>query len=156
MKMYLPFGDLWEDGHGKSIKRLIDAPSVDQVETAYAKICEKYGSDIFRQFAGEYESPYLTENAWNILIENGYTVEQFKQFDDNGMSDNENIRTWKDVFDFSQKDEDNEEDTPFVSLDFIIDCTIFLLNQFGAKITILDNDLPVVSWADPGYGCFQD
>ena len=58
----------------------------------------------------------------------------------------------------------DEEENPYVSIDFIIDSFIWLLNAFGADIKILDDgeDIPMLcNWTcsgfkTVGYGCFYD
>ena len=42
MKMYLPFGDWSDDGHGKYDKLLIDAPDMSSLLEAQTKLKEKY------------------------------------------------------------------------------------------------------------------
>ena len=38
MKMYIPFGDWSDDGHGKYEKILIDAPSMESLRDAQKRI----------------------------------------------------------------------------------------------------------------------
>ena len=58
MKMYLPFGDWSDDGHGKYDKLLIDAPGMLSLFEAQKKLKEKYGDKMFEDhFASFYEEP---------------------------------------------------------------------------------------------------
>ena len=54
MKMYLPFGDWSDDGHGKWDKLLIDAPSMEHLLNAQKKIKAIYGDHLFGGMAEHY------------------------------------------------------------------------------------------------------
>lgn len=153
MKMYLPFGDWSDDGHGKYEKILIDAPSMQHVRDAQMRITEKYDRFFWRGFANEYEESYITEEIQNELIETNYPVERFKEKMDD--SNYEEFTTLKEVF-------DSEYWEGYVTLAFVIDAFIWLLNAHGAEITRLDEkeDIPMIcNWTcngfeTVGYGCF--
>ena len=153
MKMYLPFGDWSNDGHGKYEKILIDAPSMQHVRDAQIRITEKYDRFFWSGFANEYEESYITEEIQNELIETNYPVERFKEKMDD--SDYEEFTTLKEVF-------DSEYWEGYVTLAFVIDAFIWLLNAHGAEITILDEkeNIPMIcNWTcngfeTVGYGCF--
>lgn len=146
MQIYLPFGDWSGDGHNQYVMRLVDAPSKNYILNARDAIDKKYPG-IWSGFAQDYNNPFLSEDVWRALIENGYSLEYLKSIDDNGVFNNENINTWDDVLSL-------EEDERFITIDIVIDSAIFLLNKYGAKITVLDNNTPVLHWESPGYGCF--
>ena len=74
MKMYLPFGDWSDDGHGKYDKLLIDAPDMSSLLEAQKKLKEKYGDKMFgRHFASFYEEPNVGEEVWQALQDTGWT-----------------------------------------------------------------------------------
>ena len=43
MKMYIPFGDWSDDGHGKYERVLVEAPSMQSLLDAQKRIYTKYG-----------------------------------------------------------------------------------------------------------------
>lgn len=75
MQFYIPFGDWSDDGHGKYVSVLVEAPSMELLLEAEKKIKEKYGNDFFEGFANNYEEPFLSESVKKALEENcGHTV----------------------------------------------------------------------------------
>lgn len=153
MKMYLPFGDWSGDGHKQWDKVLIEAPSMGQISDAQQDIKRKYGPNFFDGFATEWEEPTLTGRIWNALITEGYPIEKLIEKDD--------INDWSglDWYEFTTK---YMPRNPMLSLEFIIDAFIWLLNKFGAEIIVLDEkeDIPMIcNWTCPGfetvgYGCY--
>lgn len=151
MKMYLPFGDYSGDGHKQCDKVLIEAPSMEHLLNAQTIIKKKYGDKFFDGFATEWEEPTLTGRIWNALIVEGYPIER--------LIEKENTNDWSglDWYEFALK---HLPTNPFVSIDFVIDAFVWLLNKFGAEIEICDEDIPMIcNWTCPGfetvgYGCY--
>ena len=152
MKMYIPFGDWSNDGHGRYEKILVDAPSMNHLLEAQVKIKTIYGKFFFRGMADSYDEPYFEEEIWQALIDTNYPIEQFKEKQDNSYW--EECQTLQEVLAL--------EENPVVTLDFVVDAFIWLLNAFGAEITQLDDEekIPMIcNWTcdgfeDVGYGCF--
>lgn len=152
MKMYLPFGDWSDDGHGKWDKVLIDAPSMEHLLNAQKKIKAIYGDHFFDGMADQYEEPHFSEDIWQALKDSNYPIERMWETED-----------WNDWSDCNSIDEVLAEDEyPSLSLNFIMDVFIWLLNWQGAEITRLDSkdDIPMIcNWTcegfeTVGYGCF--
>lgn len=152
MKMYIPFGDWSNDGHGRYDKVLIDAPSMDSLHEAQKRICIKYGKNFFDVYAKEYEEPELSEIIWQALIDTKYPIERMIQI--------EEINDWKGMS--SLEEVLAADPNPSVCLEFVEDTFIWLLNAFGAEITKLEEReaIPIIcNWTCPGfqtvgYGCF--
>lgn len=152
MKMYLPFGDWSDDGHGKYEKVLIEAPSMEHLLRAQMALKEQYGADFFRGYADNYEESYLSETIWQAIIESGYPVERVAVVEDS--NDWESCASIEEFL--------RDDPNPCISLDFVIDSFIWLLNWKGAEILRLDADkgIPMIcNWTchgfeTVGYGCF--
>ena len=152
MKMYIPFGDWSDDGHGKYEKVLVDAPSMQNLLDAQNRICDTWGKSFFDGFAKEYEEPKLSDVIWEALIYTKYPIERFIE--------KEEVNDWKDCVSLS--DVLQNDPSPYVSLSFVEDAFIWLLNAYGAQITLLEEkeDLPMIcNWTccgfqTVGYGCF--
>lgn len=152
MKMYLPFGDWSDDGHGKWDKVLIDAPSMEHLLNAQKKIKAIYGEHFFDGMADQYEEPHFSEDIWQALKDSNYPIERMWETED-----------WNDWSECNSIDEVLAVDAcPSLSLNFVIDAFIWLLNWKGAEITRLDakDDIPMIcNWTcngfeTVGYGCF--
>lgn len=152
MKMYLPFGDWSDDGHGKWDKLLIDAPSMEHLLNAQKKIKAIYGDHFFDGMADQYEEPHFSEDVWQALKDSNYPIERMWETED-----------WNDWSDCNSIDEVLAADEyPSLSISFIMDVFIWLLNWQGAEITRLDSkdDIPMIcNWTcsgfeTVGYGCF--
>ena len=152
MKMYLPFGDWSDDGHGKWDKLLIDAPSMEHLLNAQKKIKAIYGDHFFDGMADHYEEPYFSEDVWQALKDSNYPIERMWETED-----------WNDWSNCNSIDEVLATDEcPSLSISFIMDVFIWLLNWQGAEITRLDSkdDIPMIcNWTcngfeTVGYGCF--
>lgn len=150
MRFYLPFGDWSADGHGQSDKVLIEAPSMLQVLDAQRDIMEQYGEDFFKGYANKYEEPTLSRKVWQALVDEGYPIERFQKY--------EEINDWSG---FSSLEAALTADpNPYVSLDFVTDSFIWLLNQHSAEIRVIDDDIiTICNWTCPGfqtvgYGCY--
>lgn len=152
MKMYIPFGDWSDDGHGKYDKVLVDAPSMDSLYNAQKRICARYGEDFFDGYADRYEEPNLSEVIWQALIDTKYPIERMIQI--------EEINDWNGMK--SIEEALAADPNPDVCLEFVEDTFIWLLNAFGAEITKLEEyeGIPTIcNWTCPGfetvgYGCF--
>lgn len=152
MKMYLPFGDWSNDGHGRYEKVLIDAPDMEHLLTAQKALKAQYGEDFFRGYARNYEESYLSEKIWQAIVDSGYPIDR--------MAIMEDTNEWDGLASVEQALA--EDPNPCVSLDFVMDSFIWLLNWKGAKITCLDakDDIPMIcNWTchgfeTVGYGCF--
>lgn len=150
MKMYLPFGDWSDDGHGKYKNVLIEAPSMEHLLNAQKAIQEKYGKDFFQGMAEKYEEPNFTPEVWQALLDTKYPIDRFIIVEDtnewDGMTSMEEVLA--------------ADPNPYLSLDFVIDAFIWLLNAYGAEIIPSDEDIPTIcNWTchgfkTVGYGCF--
>lgn len=152
MKMYLPFGDWSDDGHGKYEKVLIEAPSMEHLRKAQIEIEEIYGEDFWREFAEEYENPILSEKVQTALIDSSYPIERFAEFRDDCE-----INKFNSLSDLFHSDYYIDY---WVNLNLVIDAFIWLLNWKGAEITRNEEEIPMIcNWTCPGfetvgYGCF--
>lgn len=157
MKMYLPFGDWSDDGHGKYEKILIDAPSMQHLRNAQVKIEERYGKFFWRDFAQEYENSTIGEDVQKALLETNYPIEKFLEAMDDVRFDE--YTSLEELF---KSEFWNEQQEWYVNLDLVIDAFVWLLNAHGAEITRLDEkeDIPMIcNWTcngfeTVGYGCF--
>ena len=154
MKMYLPFGDWSDDGHGKWDKLLIDAPSMEHLLNAQRKIKAIYGEHFFEGMADQYAKPYFSEDVWQALKDSNYPIERMWETED-----------WNDWSNCNSIDEVLAiDDRPLLGIEFIMDTFIWLLNWQGAEITRLDSkdDIPMIcNWTcngfeTVGYGCYYD
>lgn len=149
--MYLPFGDWSNDGHGHYEKILIDAPSMEHLLKAQEKIKEKCGKYFFEGMANRYEEPCLAPWVWKELINTNYPIER--------LAEKENNNDWNGYINLLQALE--RDYNPYVGLEFVIDAFIWLLNAYGAEITVIDEDIPMIcNWTchgfkTVGYGCFD-
>ena len=152
MKMYLPFGDWSNDGHGEYKKVLINAPSMQHLLNAELKIKEKYGKDFFETFAQNYLERSLSEKNIQALKDSGIKMTDI--FEDVDVN-NEN--------DFYTFDEWIKIENGFLEIEEIIKLFIYLLNAYGANIMRLDeyNEIPMIcNWTcngfeTVGYGCYD-
>lgn len=152
MLMYLPFGDWSEDGHRQSHNVLIEAPSMEHLLNAEKKIKADYGRYFFEDFANEYENPTLTDRVWTALVVTSYPIERLQRYEENN--------DWSDITDLRQVRE--IDPNPIVSLEFVEDAFVWLLNAYGAEIRICEREeyIPTIcNWTcdgfeTVGYGCF--
>ena len=153
MKMYIPFGDWSDDGHGKYDKVLVEAESMQDLYNAQKCLCARYGNNFFDGFADDYADPHLSPVIWQALKDTNYPVERMIQFND--------IYDWTGIQSIDEALAE-EDGSPMVNLDFVEDVFIWLLNAFDADIVRLDSgeDIPMIcNWTCPGfetvgYGCF--
>lgn len=150
MKMYLPFGDWSDDGHGKYKNVLIEAPSMEHLLNAQKRIKEKYGEYFFQGMARDYEESNFTPDVWQALIDTDYPIDRFVVVEDTNEWDG--MTSLQEVL--------AVDPNPYLSLDFVIDAFIWLLNAYGAEIIPSDEDIPMIcNWTchgfeTVGYGCF--
>lgn len=150
MKMYLPFGDWSDDGHGKYKNVLIEAPSMEHLLNAQKRIKEKYGEYFFQGMARNYEESNFTPDVWQALIDTDYPIDRFVVVEDTNEWDG--MTSLQEVL--------AVDPNPYLSLDFVIDAFIWLLNAYGAEIIPSDEDIPMIcNWTchgfeTVGYGCF--
>ena len=156
MKMYLPFGDWSNDGHGRYEKILIEAPSMQQIRDAQIKIEEQYGKFFWSEFAEEYDNPTIGENVQKALLETKYPIERFAESMDDIRFDE-----YASLAKLFESEFWNEQQEWYVCLDLVIDAFIWLLNAYGAQIIRLsDSEIPMIcNWTcngfeTVGYGCF--
>lgn len=153
MKMYLPFGDWSNDGHGKYEKVLIEAPSMEHLRKAQIEIEKIYGKYFWGGFAEEYGEPALSEQVQAALLESSYPIERFAKFQDDC-----DINKFNNLNEFFQSD--YYRDYCVVNLNLVVDAFIWLLNWKGAEITCSEEEIPMIcNWTCPGfetvgYGCF--
>ncbi len=146
MKMYIPFGDWSDDGHGKYERILVEAPSMEYLLNAQSRIKAIYGQDFFNGFARDYDEPYLSPIIWQALKETNYPVEDSIEF----LDEVDPAKLFESDY------------NPAVTLDFVVDSFIWLLNAYGGEVTQLDkrDDIPMIcNWTchgfeTVGYGCF--
>lgn len=149
LRMYLPFGDWSDDGHGKYEKVLIEAPSMEQLLEAQKRIKEKYGERFFDGMADNYQEPVFAPEIWQALIDANYPVERMMEKEDtNDWDGMESIQAILEVDPF-----------PYLSMEFVIDAFIWLLNTHGAEIERLEDYPMICNWTcwgfeTVGYGCF--
>ena len=152
MKFYIPFGDWSGDGHKCYEKVLVEAESMEKLLEAENKIKAIYGEDFFEGYAEKYDNPQLDPKCWQALLDNNMPISLLEEYDESN-----------DWTGFSTLKEALEEDSnPYVDLDFVITSFIFLLNQYGAGIMVLNEPyIPEINnWTCPGfqtvgYGCFS-
>lgn len=152
MKMYIPFGDWSDDGHGKYDKVLVDAPSMEALYDAQKCLCARYGNDFFDGYADQYEESTLSPVIWQALKDTNYPIERMIQIED--VNNWEGMTSIDDVLEY--------DPNPSICLEFVEDTFIWLLNAFNAEIVRLDagEDIPMIcNWTCPGfetvgYGCF--
>ena len=157
MKMYLPFGDWSDDGHGKYEKILIDAPSMQHLRNAQVKLEERYGKFFWSDFAQEYKNSMIGEDVQKALLETNYPIEKFSEAMDDVRFDE-----YTSLGELFKSKFWNEQQEWSVTLDLVIDAFIWLLNAYGAQITRLDEEekIPMIcNWTcngfeTVGYGCF--
>ena len=150
--MYLPFGDWSNDGHGIWDKVLIEAPSMEHLLNAQKKIKAIYGKHFFDGMADRYEKHHFSDDVWQALKDSNYPIERMWETED-----------WNDWSEYNSIDEVLAVDAcPSLSINFVMDAFIWLLNWQGAEITRLDSkdDIPMIcNWTcngfeTVGYGCF--
>ena len=158
MIAYLPFGDWSADGHGQYENLLIEINSMEDLLMAEQKIEAQYGVDFFKGFAEDYDSPCLSKQCWQALIDNHMPINILIDNVDINFHNNDDYLTTATTLEDVLKNDPN----PYVSIDFIKQAFVWLLNQYGANITQSTVYIPQINnWTCPGfktvgYGCFSD
>lgn len=151
MLAYLPFGDYSRDGHCQCEYVLIDIDNINAIIQAQEKIKEKYGETFFSTFANDYEDSYLKDIHWKALADTNYPIERLIEKDE--CNDWSGCETIAEVLSIDLQ--------PSVSIEFIEDAYIWIMNTFGAGIKISPYKVPVLGWTIGndleivGYGCFD-
>lgn len=140
---YLPFGDYWHDGHGQYTLLLVEVPDELSVFKAQQKIKQKYGVNFFDDFANDYGEANLSRENWQALIDTEYPVQQLIYYDE--CNDWSGVKSLEEALKI--------DPNPCVSIDFVENAFVWLLNAFGAEITVVDQP-PIISMSSVGYGCF--
>lgn len=157
MKMYLPFGDWSDDGHGRYEKILIDAPNMQFLRDAQIKIEETYGKDFWHGFAEDYNESVISDTVQKALLDTHYPYDRFCEYMDDNVYDS--FQTLEEAFESTYWLSDSE---CTVTMSLVMDAFIWLLNCYGARIVRLDDgdDIPMIcNWTcdgfrTVGYGCF--
>lgn len=102
------------------------------------------GKIFFDNFANKYEKNTLSKENWQALIDTNYPVQN--------LIDYEDCNDWNGIS--SLEEALKIDSNPYVSIEFVKDAFVWLLNAFGAKITILDQP-PMIPMSSVGYGCFS-
>jgi len=155
MKAYLPFGDWSNDGHGRCHRLLVEINSMEDVSLAQDKIRKEYGEYFFYDFADDYCDDSLSYECWKALFDHG-----IKDVFPAAMVSDE-FESWKEIEERVESPED-EYNNFSVSLEFVEQAFIWLLNKFGAHIELLQEDqkIPEINgynckgFQNVGYGCF--
>ena len=146
MKFYIPYGDWSDDGHGKYMNILVQAPSMEHLLEVQQRIKDIYGKNFFDGFAQYYEENEFSEIVWQALVDCNMPVDY--------LSDYYDISGCETLEDFLK-----EEPNPEVYIDMVINAFLWLLKSHGA-IIIQEHDYPMIcNWTCPGfetvgYGCF--
>lgn len=154
MKAYLPFGDWSGDGHCQYEDVLVNINSMNDLLMAQKEIKKQYGETFFEDYANDYGQPKLSEQCWQALIDHNIPIDILEESEMVDCDDDEIYN----IQDFL-----NMDSNPYVTIDFIINSFIWLLNQYGANITVcsMDEHIPQINnWTCPGfqtvgYGCFD-
>lgn len=145
-KFYIPFGDWSDDGHGKYVNILVQAPSMERLLETQKRIKCIYGEDFFEGFAQNYEENEFSETVWKALVDCDMPVEY--------LEDGYDISGCETLEDFLKIDPN-----PAVYIDTTVNAFLWLMNSHGALIT-REPDYPMIcNWTcrgfeTVGYGCF--
>lgn len=148
-KIYIPFGDWSNDGHGRYEKVMMLAQSMEDLRQAVDNIHEKYGPHIFDEIANEYGYSGISENIYNILVDNGYDFSKVGELED--TADSYAPDGWREYI-----RKGIEEGDSGLMLETIEDIYFFLLRLGGARFEVCKDDIPMFTYESVGYGCFYD
>lgn len=146
VKFYIPFGDWSDDGHGKYVNILVQAPSMEHLLEAQKRIKCIYGEDFFEGFAQNYEENEFSETVWEALVDCNMPVEYLE--DEYDISECETLEDFLKI-----------EPNPAVYIDIVVNAFIWLMNSYGAFITREPDYQMICNWScrgfeTVGYGCF--
>lgn len=146
VKFYIPFGDWSDDGHGKYVNILVQAPSMEHLLETQKRIKCIYGEDFFEGFAQNYEENEFSETVWEALVDCNMPVEYLE--DEYDISECETLEDFLKI-----------EPNPVVYIDIVVNAFIWLMNSYGALITREPDYQMICNWTcrgfeTVGYGCF--
>ena len=133
------FGDYWGDGHCQYETVILQTNDMDKIRNAMREIASK-GLSI----ANDWQDRSLCDKTWALLLESGYTIEQYSEVADCDLT--EDYKTFEE---FVRSDDDEKS---WVSIQVVIDIYLHLLRYFGAEFDVLE--IPIFD-SDAGYGCFE-
>ena len=149
MKIHLYFGDYWGDGHGKSYLQVIEAPSEEHVRLTRKKVEEQY-PHFFSTFAYDYEDCSIGPEVEQALLDTNYPMERFLDTnDDIGFEGFDSLEEF-----FNSDLWIKKYERQIFTIEFVADAIIWVLNHFGAEITPIDNDIPIIQITS-GYGLLE-
>ena len=148
-KIYIPFGDWSDDGHGKYEKVMMLAQSMEDLRQAVDNIREKYGPHIFNEIVSDYRDSSISEAIYNILVDNGYNFSKIGELED--TYDDYAPNGWQEYV----KDKVVNGNCGLM-LETIEDIYFFLLRLGGVKFETCPQDIPMFTYESVGYGCFYD
>ena len=149
VRIYIPFGDWSNDGHGRYEKVMVLAQSEENLRQAVDNIREKFGRRIFDEIANDYGDSSISENIYNILVDNGYDFTKIGELED--VCDDYVPNGWQEYI----KNEVVNGKCGLM-LETIEDIYFFLLRLGGAKFEVCPQDIPMFTYESVGYGCFYD
>jgi hypothetical protein len=149
IRIYIPFGDWSNDGHGRYERVMVLAQSMEDLRQAVDNIREKYGPHIFDEIANEYGYSGISENIYNILVDNGYDFSKVGELED--IADDYAPEGWQEYIKNEIVNNHNG-----LMLTTIEDIYFFLLRLGGARFEVCKDDIPMFTYESVGYGCFYD
>lgn len=147
-RFYFHFGDYYNDGHGCYKTICVETPKskaeiqaiINKVDFMHPAINNPIGG-----LANTYCEPHFDSAVWIDIIEKGYPYERFmNNQDDCGF---EQYSGWEDL-----SNKCSLLDI-VVTIETVVDVYLFLLNHYGAELTVLIDDTEHFSF-EYGYGCF--
>lgn len=137
MIMYLTFGDYYDDGHGKFKIVFVEGEDPKAVTLAKEQLIKQY-PDFY--MAQDYKSCKFNDSAWEAIEASGYPIWRFAEKDENHNWNG--VNSWDEI----------KTANGFYDIDVIIDIYIWLLNDFGAGIKLVE--IPHALDTNVGYGWF--
>ena len=147
-KFNFHFGDYYNDGHGQYETIHASSPKTyEEIQAIIQRADFKFSA--FNNFYGglavQYEEPHIGEVAWDEIIEMGYPYERFlEKIDDNTYDKYDGWDALKNTENLSEI---------VVTIELVMDIYIFVLNLFGAELTVEDPERNEFTF-EYGYGCF--
>lgn len=148
MLMDLHFGDYYNDGHGRYHTVTVEIPNEQHLHAAIAQVKEKY-PNFFDTFCHGYEDQSIGPDVEKALLETDYPAEKFAETNDDVIWDQ--FETLSQLFS-SEIWADAESGQGVTSINFVVDATVWVLNAFGAEITVMPKN-PSHEFSS-GYGMF--
>lgn len=141
-RIYIPFGDWANDGHGRYEKVMVLARSEENLRQAVDNIREKYGERIFDGIASNYQDGSISEEVYKILVDNHY--------------DFENLTTTEDCLSPLGGWQNYVKEGFGLMLETVQNIYFFLLRLGGAIFEVSQEEIPLFTYESVGYGCFYD